>query len=206
MVQRTGVGFAANEKAFPIGGTVLANQDTGWYGLRGRIKGTRSLCRNGDMETLVCCDFELPDSHGMRERLKRNFEQAYGRKRPLEEIPLKDVFLQAGSLEPVANALPEPVGQLYVLTAHEMDGGHTCPLAVSSSRDYLLRKMEENLESQRKRYQIADAQIQLKEVTFLAEEGFWQFCYGYENQPLDGRELRYMVSRVPYFSRKEVAA
>lgn len=189
---------------FPLGETIWANDETGWHGLRGRTKGAEMFIRNGHTETVIHCDFEAPASKEMWKRLKENFTAAYGREIPEDEIPLNDVRIGVGSLEPVAAVLPEPAGEIYVLVAHGSFGDYIEPLAVSARKDYLLRKIDEHLEALTGDM---DAAMQLKDVLFSSEKNTIEFYYGLENQPVDGSELLYTIMSVPFFAcGEEVAA
>ena len=147
MTQITNDILHVEAKTVPLGADVWANDGTGWHGLRGRAKSAESFIKNGHTETVIHCDFEAPASAEMWERLKENFTAAYGRKTPVNEIPLKDVHIGTGCLEPIAAALPEPEGEICVLIAYSLLGGYIEPLAVSARKDYLLRKIDEHLAS-----------------------------------------------------------
>lgn len=155
-------------------------------------------------ETVIHCDFEAPASAEMWERLKENFTAAYGRKTPVNEIPLKDVHIGTGCLEPIAAALPEPEGEICVLIAYSLLGGYIEPLAVSARKDYLLRKIDEHLASMAENM---DAALQLKDVFCSSEQNTMEFHYGLADQPVDGSELLYTIVPVPFFAcGEEVAA
>lgn len=204
MTQITNDVLRVEAKTFPLGATVWANDETGWHGLRGRTKSAETFIRDGHTETVIHCDFEAPASEEMWKRLKENFTAAYGRKIPVNEIPLEDVYIEADSLEPIAAALPEPAGELYVLIAYGSSGEHLEALAVSARKDYLLRKMEEHLEALTEEM---DAEMQLKDVFCSSEQNTMEFYYGLENQPIDGSELLYTIMPVPFFAcGEEVAA
>ena len=124
MTQITNDILHVEAKTVPLGADVWANDGTGWHGLRGRAKSAESFIKNGHTETVIHCDFEAPASAEMWERLKENFTAAYGRKTPVNEIPLKDVHIGTGCLEPIAAALPEPEGEICVLIAYSLLGGY----------------------------------------------------------------------------------
>ena len=98
MTQITNDILHVEAKTVPLGADVWANDGTGWHGLRGRAKSAESFIKNGHTETVIHCDFEAPASAEMWERLKENFTAAYGRKTPVNEIPLKDVHIGTGCL------------------------------------------------------------------------------------------------------------
>lgn len=191
-------------KTVPLGADVWANDETGWHGLRGRAKSAESFIKNGYTETVIRCDFDAPASAEMWEQLKENFTAAYGREMPVNEIPLKDVYIGASCLEPIAAALPEPDGEIYVLIAYSLLGGYMEPVAVSARKDYLLRKMDEHLEALT---EDMDTAMQLKEVFCSSEQNMMELHYGLMDQHVDGSELLYTITPVPFFARgEEVAA
>lgn len=167
-------------------------------------KKARRFKKSDPTETVIHCDFEAPASAEMWERLKENFTAAYGRKTPVNEIPLKDVHIGTGCLEPIAAALPEPEGEICVLIAYSLLGGYIEPLAVSARKDYLLRKIDEHLASMAENM---DAALQLKDVFCSSEQNTMEFHYGLADQPVDGSELLYTIVPVPFFAcGEEVAA
>lgn len=197
MTQITNDILRVEAKTFTLGATVWANDKTGWHGLWGRTKSAETFIRDGHTETVIHCDFEAPASKEMWKRMKENFTAAYGREIPVNEIPLKDVYIEAGSLEPIAAALPEPEGELYVLIAYGLLGDYVEPLAVSARKDYLLRKMDEHLEALTEEM---DAEMQLKDVFCSSEKNMMEFHYGLVDQPVDGSELLYTIMPVPFFA------
>lgn len=204
MTQNTNEILPMGVKTFPLGAAVWANDETGWHGLRGRTKSAEAFIRDGHTETVIHCDFEAPAAKEMWKKLRENMTAAYGRELPEAEIPLKDVYIGAGSLEPIAAALPEPAGEIYVLIAHGSFGDYIEPLAVSARKDYLLRKMEEHLEALTGDM---DTAMQLKDVFCSSEKNTIEFYYGLEDQPVDGSGLLYTIIPVPFFAcGKEVAA
>lgn len=102
MTQNTNKILPMGVKTFPLGAAVWANDETGWHGLRGRTKSAEAFIRDGHTETVIHCDFEAPASKEMWKKLRENMIAAYGRELPEAEIPLKDVYIGAGSLEPIA--------------------------------------------------------------------------------------------------------
>ena len=204
MTQITNDILHVEAKTVPLGADVWANDGTGWHGLRGRAKSAESFIKNGHTETVIHGDFEAPASAEMWEWLKENFTAAYGRKTPVNEIPLKDVHIGTGCLEPIAAALPEPEGEICVLIAYSLLGGYIEPLAVSARKDYLLRKIDEHLASMAENM---DAALQLKDVFCSSEQNTMEFHYGLADQPVDGSELLYTIVPVPFFAcGEEVAA
>ena len=190
-------------KSFAIGGEVWANGETSWCGFRGYTKGIRVFNRNGHTEAVIQCDFEAPPSKEMWERVKENFFQANG-KVPMDESILKDVYLDPSSLEPIADTLPKPAGVSYVLVVHDSFDDYVETLAVSARKDYLLRKIDEHLETMQEK---VDEVLQLKNVFCSSEQDAMALYYGLGDQLAHESELVYTIEPVPFFAcGEEVAA
>lgn len=187
--------FFVDGRTFAVGGEVIANDETGWCGLRGRIKEI-NVCSNGEYtEVTILCDFEIPQTKNMREQVLRNFSEAYEKSLTEKDIPFKNVILQASSIEPIASTLPEPAKQLYALVCWWTEGISDIQpeiLAVSNKKDVLLRKLDDHLKE-------LEEDMLLDYTFFASDESCIEFCYSSRDLSAADAELYYAISKVPIF-------
>ena len=140
----------AESKVFTIGGSVLANGNSDFCGLCGRVTEIRD---GEDKKTEnegadIYCDFDKPGKDHMIAEIETRFSKLYQMPKRIDELPLDGVIMAAEMLEPVADALPDSMGKLYVLL-YTYDGecdNKLSVLAVSTDRAILMRRMFDDLE------------------------------------------------------------
>ena len=98
----------AESKVFTIGGSVLANGNSDFCGLCGRVTEIRD---GEDKETEnegadIYCDFDKPGKDHMIAEIETRFSKLYQMPKRIDELPLDGVIMAAEMLEPVADALP----------------------------------------------------------------------------------------------------
>lgn len=150
MLNKNGETFLANGKAFTIGGLVMANGNSDYRGLYGRITEIRD-CGDKDTENEgadIYCDFEIPGKAHMIAEIEARFSELYRTPKTIGELPLDGVIMASEMLEPIAEKLPEIVGKLYVLIQNYdgMNDAALGALAISTDRAALMRRMFDDLE------------------------------------------------------------
>ena len=149
-INKNGETFIADNQIFTIGGSVLANGNSDYCGLCGRITEVRD---GDDKETEnegpdIYCDFDIPDKDHMIAEIETRFSKLYQTPKCIDELPLDGVIMAPEMLEPVADTLPDSMGKLYVLL-YTYDGecdNTLSVLAVSTDRSVLMRKMFDDLD------------------------------------------------------------
>ncbi len=189
-------------KTFVVGGTVWANEHTGWSGLRGRVTKIETFeGGDGPSACLIHCDFERPASTNLQRNVELNYRKAYRKSLPIAEIQMNDVIFSADAFEPVATGLPKSSKELYGLVQWGIDNAdieQPILLGISSEKDLLLRLMEET---------IAEWEEPVVLVNTVFYDGQMEFYY--EEADLNRMEgqVAFSITRIPLFSASgEVAA
>ena len=151
VIRKNGAVFCADEKAFVIGGTVFANDESEYMGLYGTVTEIRT---GDDRETEndtpdIYCEFFVPDTVTMLAELEARFSDLYGQPKASEDISLDCVIMSPEMLEPVPARPMESLGSLLTLTCLEDQIDHIegVTLAISNEMGVLLRKMLEDLDN-----------------------------------------------------------
>ena len=101
ILQENGARFCVDGKIFAVGGRVMANKESEYEGLFGRITEIRS---SADRETEndtpdIYCDFEPPASEKMIRELEERFSDLYGERKTISDISLDCVIMAPDMLE-----------------------------------------------------------------------------------------------------------
>lgn len=202
MLNKSGETFLANGKAFTIGGLVLANGNSDYRGLYGRITEIRD---GGDKDTEnegadIYCDFEIPGKAHMIAEIEARFSALYRTPKTIGELPLDGVIMAPEMLEPIAEKLPESTGKLYVLIRN-YDGiclASIDTLAVSADRSVLVRKMFDDLEK-------SEEKEGLKTVLSHTTEDEGEAHFVFESAAIEESDycLNYIIFETPVYGAAE---
>lgn len=151
ILDKKGESFAAEGKTFAVGSVIWANDKSDYAGLFGIVTEIRD---GGDKETEnegadIYCDFDIPHKAHMIAEIETRFSKLYQMPKQIGELPLGGAIMAPDMLEPVADKLPDSMGNRYVLL-YTYDGECDSTLgvlAVSTERAVLMRKMFDDLEA-----------------------------------------------------------
>lgn len=151
LYQKKGDAVIADGKRFTVGGEVFANHTCAYEGLFGTVREIRTVPDQGAGrdEPGVCCSFPPPKSEAMAEEIKARFSELFGSPMQLEDLGLDCVILAPSMLEPLPENMPAEDVRLFALTCfYDSDGScNSQTLALSNDMGFMLRKMQEDLDT-----------------------------------------------------------
>lgn len=201
-LKKNGETYITENKAFTIGGSVLANDNSDYCGLRGRITEIRD---GDDKETEnegvdIYCDFDIPGKAHMIAEIETRFSKLYQMPKHIDELPLGGVIMAPEMLEPVADKLPESGERLYALAYYRDSDAENVSgaLAVSNDRAMLVRKMLDDLDARNMKAVLAHSQ---------EDEDGSEYVFEPSNITTEDFYIGYSIFKVPvYRSEKGGAA
>lgn len=194
LYQKKGDIVLAGGKAFTVGGEVFANHTCDYEGLFGTVTEIRTgpdQCTERD-EPDICCAFQPPESETMVEDIKERFSESFGYPKQLEDLGLDCAILAPSMLVPIPEKMPTEDGRLLSLTCfYDSDsswGAQT--LALSNDMGFMLRKMQEDLDT----YEVP---VVLSHAERLIDG--YQFSYEAKDTGVENLYLNYTISGVPVY-------
>ena len=202
IINKNGETFIAGNKIFRIGGMVLANDNSDYCGLCGRITEIRD---GDDKETEnegpdIYCDFDIPERDYMVTEIECRFSLLYQMQKHITELPFDSVVMAPEMLEPVTDKLPESGERLYALAYYRDSDTENVSgaLAISNDRAMLVRKMLDDLDARNMKAVLAHSQ---------EDEDGSEYVFEPSNITTEDFYIGYNIFKVPvYRSEKGGAA